>query len=263
MSFATKKAAIIKWLEISSGYPIGKVIWDNQNMPRPVKPYIVARMSSFVNKNREYLKPQTNTNAAKFITHKEFTLTIHCYSEGSTDPLEKMLNIQDSLLTEKTKSIFEPEQLVSVDILKAAVDTTIKLDTTYERRATMDILMRIPWTIEDHDQGLIEAVSIEGLALNVDGTTIMKETFLVGTSFTPVDISLDDMIFVSVDILNETVIFKTTGNVPYTFTYVGAEITINTVPSLITDLIVDDTADLVYFEYNGHHNLKTVTVVRT
>lgn len=265
MSYATKKAAIIKWIELATGYPIGKVIWDNQNMPRPTKPYISAKMFAFRAVNREYIDKPNISGVSNIITHKEFTLSIQCYSDGSIDPIEKLLNLQDSLNKNKYDLLLGNEQIAFVTMLMGPTDTTIKLDTMFESRASMDLLFRIPWSMTDSEQGLIEAVeNLEAISLHPGGSTIMAQTIDIGTSFVPVETIFNDSLFKSYDSLTDIVRVQK-ALVLYNFSYLPGftVVTLNAAPVDITDLEEDDDVDIVHIPYNGNTCLKTLTAVRT
>lgn len=177
MSFSTKRKAFVDWLKAVSGYTEGKVIWLDQDAPRPTNPYISIRMTSFVERNREFVHTPDSTGKAAISTHKEFTLNIHAYGTSSVDPIELLLNILDSVRMETVKEIFRLQEIVFVKTLMGPTNTTIKLDTSFEKRGSMDLLFRIPWVVEDTNKGLINAVSVEGLALKPSGNTISVINF--------------------------------------------------------------------------------------
>ncbi len=166
MSFATKRAAIISWIRGATGYTAAKVIWLDQDMPRPETPYIGARMTSFKNIGREYVDSPDSDGKGKIFKHKEFTLNIHCFGTKTVDPMEVALNIEDAQDKETQKAILEAQQLVIVTTLMGATDTSIKLDTTFESRASIDFKFRSPFEIEDSGQGLIETINVEGSLKN-------------------------------------------------------------------------------------------------
>ena len=263
MSFATKRAILIKWIEIATGYPVGKVVWADQNMPRPEKPYIIARMSAFKSINREFIHPTDEVGKSDISTHKEFTLGIQCFTTDNIDPIPIMLDLQDSLNKPKFMEMFNPEGLVFVETLMGPTDTTVKLDTTYERRASMDLRMRMPWVVTDSEQGLIELVSGNGIA-QIDETKIADIPIDVGEAFAPVELNLDDCELLEIDSLNERLRVEDSGDVIYNMKYNELTIvTINTVPSTIQLLLPGDILDMVYFEYGGEHTLKSVSATRT
>lgn len=177
MSLATRRKAIIDWLKAVSGYTEGNVIWLDQDVVRPVKPYLAVRMTSFVEKNREAVHAPDSLGRADISTHKEFTLNIHHYGTASVDSIEVLLNVIDSIRMTTVKEIFRLQELVYVKTLMGPTDTTLKLDTSFEKRGSMDLLLRMPWVISDTNQGLINAVSVEGLALTPSGNTVSLINF--------------------------------------------------------------------------------------
>jgi hypothetical protein len=263
MSFATKRAILIKWIELATGYPVGKVIWADQNMPRPEKPYIVARMSAFKTINREFTHPADETGKADISTHKEFTLSIQCFATDAIDPMPIMLDLQDSLNKSKFMEMFNPEGLVFVESLMGPTDTTIKLDTVYERRASMDLRMRMPWVVGDSEQGLIESVNVEQISIDVGGITIMPNLITIGLPFIPPEINITDYLFVSIDTLNSIIKAKSPLDIIDNFTYYeDTVVEIDGVSANIDDLLVDDELDITYFEYLDKKVLKFVDATR-
>ena len=264
MSFATQKAAIIKWLSLSSGLPVGKVIWTDQNMPRPVRPYIAVNMTGFKTINREYIAPQTEDGVVKIIEHKEYVLPIQYFADnaGSTDPIEKLSNVQSAIHTQQIQDLFIPEGIVFVRVLFGPDCTSIKIDAMSESRGGMDLQFRMPWVMEDKGQGSIEAVSVEGVVKNIDGTTVDARSYTVGAEFEPTVLSATGT-FVSIDTLLETINVQVGAN-QIAFKYDALTVVIlNTAPAVITDLQAGDALEIDYIEFHGNHLLKTVDATRT
>lgn len=172
MSLAVTRKAFIDWIRAVIGYDAGHVIWADQNMPRPTKPYITTRLTSFVQPNQAYMTPPNSSGVGTAISDKEFTLQLHCYSSISVDPITILLNLHDSLNILNQYKILQDAGIAFVDNLLGPMNTTTLLDTIYEERASMDLLMRIPWSLSDANQGLIETVKVDGIAINTSGITI-------------------------------------------------------------------------------------------
>jgi hypothetical protein len=173
MTLVATRKAFIDWIRAVTSFTAPKVVWAEQNMPRPTKSYITARLTAFVQPNQNYMgNPNASTGVATAVTDKEFTLQLHCFPAPGTDPITILLNLHDSLNTLNHYKILQDAGIAFVNNLLGPVDTTIKLDTMYEERATMDLLMRIPWSFTDANQGLIETVKIDGTAINLDGISI-------------------------------------------------------------------------------------------
>lgn len=177
MSFASKRKAIISWVKGASGYSSDKVIWLDQDMPRPSTDYIGVRLTSFKNIGREFVDTPDDTGKATIFKHKECTLNIHCYGNASNDPLEIALKIEDSQDIESQKAILDAQQIVVVDLLMGATNTSIKLDTEFEARASLDFRLRMPFEISDSGQGVIETVIVEGEVNNESGNLIQEQDF--------------------------------------------------------------------------------------
>lgn len=177
MAFSDKRKAFIDYVKTATSYTAAKVIWLDQNMPRPDRPYIGLKMTNFVNVGREYITTPNTDGASKIYRHKEFTLNIHCYGDGTTDPIEVALNIEHAQDKEALKAILEAQQIAVVDTLMGATDTSVKLDTIFESRASLDLKMRMPFETTDSGQGVIEAITVEGDAKDENGSLIKEVDF--------------------------------------------------------------------------------------
>jgi hypothetical protein len=264
MSFATQRAAIIKWLSIGSGFTEDKVIWTDQNMPRPVRPYISVNMTRFKTINREVITLPDSNGKSKIIEHKEFVLPIQIYADNNAQPdtLQVLSNVQSIVHTQQIQDLFSKEGIVFVRVLFGPDCTATRIDVMSEERAAMDIQMRMPWVTEDGSQGSIESTNVEGIVVDIDGTTRLNKTFSSGAPFIPEETSANDLLFVYLDKINELVILDNGTDTIEMYYPTATTITLNGDSVLITDLKVGDNVDIIYFEYNGKHSLKTVTATR-
>lgn len=175
MTLDTTKKAFIDWVRQVTTYAATKVVWADQNMPRPVKPYMTLKLTAFSQPNRRYTAPPDNTGKAEIISHKEFTLSINNFEASGIDPMTAMLNLHDSLGRVNDYAILRTAKIAYVDTLLGPLDISEKVDTIYEPRAVLDLKMRIPWTVDDANQGLIQSVAVGALTLDVQGVTIMND----------------------------------------------------------------------------------------
>lgn len=179
MSLAVTRKAFIDWIRNVTTYSADKVIWSEQNMPRPAKPYITARLSAFNNLNHPYTGPNDITGKSKMYYDKEFTLSLDCYATNAVDPLSVLIDLHVSLSNISPYTILSDAGIAFVDTLLGPNDITSKVDTLYEKRATMDLLMRVPWTVEDANQGMINTVGIDSVAIAANGITINNSLITV------------------------------------------------------------------------------------
>lgn len=171
MSLVTVRKAFIDWIRNVTSYDANHVIWEDQNMPRPTKPYISCRLTAFNIINQSFLGGPDNSGHATISGDREFTLGLICF--GSADPITTLLDLQLSLSELNPYKILQDAGIAFVDTLLGPTDTTVKKSLTeFEERANMDLLMRIPWSRTDTGQGRIETVAIEGTAINISGVTI-------------------------------------------------------------------------------------------
>ena len=175
MSLVATRKAFIDWIRNVTSYDAKHVIWENQNMPRPTKPYITAKLTAFNNMNTSYVAYPNPSGSAAIYSDKEFTLSLVCFGVGlgATDPLITLLNLHISLSSLNPYKILQDACIAFVDTLLGPTDTTVlKSNTMFEERANMDLLMRIPWTSTDAAQGLIETAALQDTTIGVGGITI-------------------------------------------------------------------------------------------
>lgn len=268
MSYATRKAAMIKAVEIATQLPIGQVIWTDQNTVRPAKPYIAVNLTNMRNIGREQVLAPNSNGAGEIITEKEFYLCFQAFSDSppsntAIDTEELLLNFSDWCLTESARQIFEPESLVFVEVVSGPNCASVAVNTNWETRSIMDIRMRMPWTMEDQQQGLIEAVSANVLIKNIDGSTVMSANLLSGTPYSPSETTLTGITITAIDTLFQTIAF-TLSSTPYTMVYANdIAVSINgDSTKQVSDLLVGDHGNAVYFLYLSQNYLKSITVTR-
>jgi hypothetical protein len=179
MGLANRRTAIIDWIKLGTNLDSNHVIWLDQDMPRPSLPYVGVRMTTLKTINREAIYAPNEDGEANIVTHKEFTLNLHYYGNSSNDPIEKLMILEDSQFKEGSKSVLEAQQLVIVQTLMGPSDTAVKLDTVYESRGSMDLLMRMPWELTDSDQGNIEEIILKETLNNVADELITEDEITI------------------------------------------------------------------------------------
>lgn len=179
MGLSDRRTALINWVKSGTGLDSNHVIWLDQNMPRPTLPYAGVRITSLKTINRESIYAPDEDGKANIVTHKEFTFNIHYYGNSSNDPIDKLLALEDSQYKEAPKAILEAQQLVVVQTLMGASDTSVKLDTVYESRGSMDLLMRMPWEITDSDQGLIDEIALAKEIKDAEDEVIVEDEITI------------------------------------------------------------------------------------
>ena len=264
-TYATRKAALIKAISLGTGLPEASVIWTDQNVGRPQKPYIAANITRFKELGREIELPLDSNGFGGLLTHWECRLVLQLFSDdaGIVDTENMGIELAQYLNMQNGKELFDSQGLVFVGVVNGPNCVSTKVDADWEIRSLMELLIRMPWETTDKSQGLIEAVSIEGIALNIDGSTVMDKDFTVGTPYTPTQFTLAGcVITAAADPLFQQ-LAVTKGANPYLFAYSAmTTVTLNANPALITDLLPGDNADILYFEYHGAHNALTITATR-
>lgn len=163
MSYNTIEKALIDWIRASTSYDANHVIFLDQNAPKPSKPYIGIRLTSFNDIGKGYDLAISATGTNKHVSDEEFTLNIHCYGDGSIRPIGVLLDLHASASDQDTYEILTDATIALVDRLLGPTDTSYMLDNDkYEERASMDLLMRIPWETISTTTGFISTVTYEG-----------------------------------------------------------------------------------------------------
>lgn len=174
IDIALLKDNLFDWVDSVTSYGDSKIIWLDQNVPRPEKPYIGMRITPFVQVGQDYVGHPDNAGDANINGNREFTLMIQHYGVGSVQVLE---NLRSSLQKPTIQESLREDGIVFVDRLDIS-DISELFDNEYEERATMDLLFRIAQSITDN-VGVIESTNIEGTYYAPDLSTITINSFSV------------------------------------------------------------------------------------
>lgn len=164
MALSDIRKAFIDWAVFATNYDADHVVWLDQNMPRPTKPYLGMRMTAMVPLNHDRTLSPNDSGAALVVGDREFTLSLQAFGDerNTVDPLEELLNLHLSLSTVNAYAILQAQGIAYVDDLLGPTDAPSLKDTEYERTAVLDLLMRIPWSTTDTGVGFIERVKADG-----------------------------------------------------------------------------------------------------
>ena len=55
MTLVATRKAFVDWARAATGYDAGHVIWADQNMPKPTKPYLALKLKTFKQDNHVYI----------------------------------------------------------------------------------------------------------------------------------------------------------------------------------------------------------------
>lgn len=149
--------AIHNWIVSGSVLTAGKVIKVDQNAPRPTKPYCSYRTILSLNEIGSESRTAVDSGGnSEFISDMEFTLSIQVYGDDSLDTISAL---RDSINDPAIYINLTDGGIVFVEQL-LFLDTTSLLETLWEERAQLDLLMRTASVSSNIQLGAIEKVDI-------------------------------------------------------------------------------------------------------
>ncbi len=165
LDFQLVRASLYAWAlnVVPAGMPI---IFLYPNAPRPTVPYITLYISSVTSVHQDWSYHKSDPNGV--ITQKgdrQFVLQIQAYGHNATnDPLTVVENIRTSLQKQTTLGTLRANGIAVFNALTIN-DITELVDSRYERRAQIDILMGIAQTYTDNP-GYFDQIEIEQIYSN-------------------------------------------------------------------------------------------------
>ena len=181
MSISSIRPTIVSWIRSVTGFGAQSVIWKNQNIGRPAKPYIELFIgSSTPDGSHDYKFPPNAAGSGTIVGNRELPLSIQIFSPNIGEPgyievLDVLERIRQSVDIDDVYQTLISAGIAFVDTLTGPTDISQVLDREFEPRGLLDILLRIPYTSEDASQGVIEHVRIEGTIKDVAGEIVSHE----------------------------------------------------------------------------------------
>lgn len=175
IDFNLIKVAIQEWIVRSSGYDDSKVVFNDQTSPQPSKPYISMKVGSIVDIGQSDARESIdNSGDSIFTGNREFTLSIQSYGDNALNILS---TIKDSLDDEAELQTLRDNGVVFVDQLLFD-DITELLETTWEERGQMDLLLRTT-SVSSHQVGIIESVYLRSTYKRANGSVISENNLAI------------------------------------------------------------------------------------
>jgi hypothetical protein len=163
------RAALRAWFLPATGLADAKVIWANQNGPRPLPPFATINPRVAIRRLGVYDEERLDPDAPGQIDRvgqRKLTISCNAYGPGAIDLLERA---QEALDTNAARAAFASAGLAVSDRGEVR-DLTKLLETQYEERAQLDVVFALA-TASSEDAGYIESAEITATLLNPDGTT--------------------------------------------------------------------------------------------
>lgn len=181
MAISDVRLVLVDWIMNVTGFDASHVIWKNQNVGRPTKPYAGLLLTALNSVGHDYkFSPLTDAGSGEVVGNRDFTFSIQIFmpmphEAGYVDPLDVLETIRMSVDIEEVYADLIAANIAFVDTLLDPTDTTEIVGSEYEPRATMDLMMRIPYTNVDATQGVIDRVRLQKTFKDADGSTILVE----------------------------------------------------------------------------------------
>lgn len=157
---------------VPTGMP---VIYWQPNAPRPLVPYLTLFISSVVSINEDWSSPESDLlGEIQMKGDRQFTLEVQAYGG---DPLTTIENIRTSL---QKQTVLDTLRANGIAVYQALTinDITNLIDTQFEQRAQIDILMGIAQTYTDNP-GYFEQLEIEEEILDQTGSIVYNDTITI------------------------------------------------------------------------------------
>ena len=174
LNFEDVKTSLFDWA--SSQVPLGyEVIFYYPNAPRPKSPYVSLYVMNIITVNQDYTYPNTSiTGEIQMKGDRQFTLQIQAYGN---DPLTVVENLRTSLQKQSVLDTLRSNGIVFYQALSVN-DITNLIDSQYEKRAQLDVLMGIGQTYSDN-LGFFDEVEIEQEYLSADSTIVYADDIVI------------------------------------------------------------------------------------
>jgi len=174
LNFATVKNSLYLWAvsQVPMGMPV--IFWE-PNAPRPTIPYITLFLSNIVAVNQDWSAPDADINGVIDMKgDRQFTLQIQGYG---ADPLTVLENIRTSLQKQTVLDTLRANGIAFYSSL-AINDITDLVDSQFERRAQLDVLMGIAQIYTD-DPGYFDTMEIQEVIENQIEVVVYDETITI------------------------------------------------------------------------------------
>lgn len=174
LNFATVKLNLYQWAVtvVPMGMPV--IFWE-PNAPRPTVPYVTLFLSNIVAVNQDW--SSADADASGIIDMKgdrQFTLQIQSYGG---DPLTVLENIRTSLQKQTVLDTLRANGIAFYSSL-AINDITDLVDSQFERRAQLDVLMGIAQIYTD-DPGYFDTMEVQEVIENQIEVVVYDETITI------------------------------------------------------------------------------------
>lgn len=181
IAWATVEDALRAWVVAGSGLPDAKVLWSAQDMPRPIAPYAVVRVTSLRGVGQDWLDVEDNPDSTgsdgleivqKARGIRRCTLGLQYFADAATGSLGAVGVLDAVASASRLPSI--REALTAAGIGLADLGQARSLDGVLNRahlepRAVADHVFYLASEVEEFGT-IIETAAVEGTLTSAGGT---------------------------------------------------------------------------------------------
>lgn len=142
-----------------SGMPAEKVIWVNENAPRPPLPYLAIKVSPARRVGKDWYSDVSDEGLQTVIGDREFTFSIQSF--GHESPVSYLQDLADKLQLISVGDKFRAAGMAIRDSKPAMDISALLSNTKMEKRANLDLILGYR-SIQTDNVGVIETANIEG-----------------------------------------------------------------------------------------------------
>ena len=142
-----------------SGMQAEKVIWMNENAPRPIIPYLAIKISPARRIGKDWYSDINDIGLQTVIGDREFTLSIQVY--GAESPVSYLQDFADKLQLISVGDRFRAKGMAIRDSKPVLDISALMTNTKIEKRANLDVVIGYR-SIQTDNVGIIETANIEG-----------------------------------------------------------------------------------------------------
>lgn len=136
----------------------GNLIFADQNTPRPALPYTTIKIGSFRRVNKDHYSDPDNSGIQTVKGDREFTVSIQ--NLGRADCVNFLNDVAGKLQLTTNIDKFMAKKISCFNTGQALDVSAVINNTTIEKRANLDIFMRVKSSMTDN-VGIIDTVNIE------------------------------------------------------------------------------------------------------
>lgn len=166
----TLRDTLYDWMAANTS-GLTRILWLDQNVPRPVLPYIGARISPLNKPTPDYIERPENLQDAQVLGNREFTLEIQHFGPGGFDRLE---GLRSSLEMPQKREVLDAQGIAYVDDM-GITNISELLDERFESRYSLELLFRVG-TGYTATTGQIDTVKMDKKFKNAESVTVFTET---------------------------------------------------------------------------------------